>query len=317
MTFYPLVRVFFVLLTALLLIGGCRCERPQESRPLRVGLLVWPPYELAVLAREKGYIGPEDVRLMDYRSPAVVTRAFRNGTVDAIFVTTHYFVELEAKRPGNVVIFATNVSDGGDSVLAHEAGSLEGKRIGVEASPLGAYVLDRALQSQGLSRRDVKLVPVDIPQQEEALLQGRVDAVVSYEPVRSRLLEAGAVEIFDSSSIPDEIVDVLVTRKETLKEMKPQLRALVEGWLRAREDFIDDPLAAARLVADREGLSPEEFVAAMRGASLPDRERNFELLSSVLPESTQAVVEHALNTGVIDTSIDLSGSFEPSLVAPK
>lgn len=304
-----------LLLAALLLTGGCECSEGADPKPLRVGLLAWPPYELAVLARERGYFGPTDVRLVDYRSPAEVARAFRHGSVDAVALTTHYLVQLEAEYPGNVAVFVTNISHGGDSVVARKAGSLAGKRIGLEASPLGPYVLDRALKAQRLSRADVTLVPTDVPYLEDAYLDGEVDAAVVYEPLRSRLLAAGAVEVFDSSQVPDEIADVLIVRRETLSEKRDQLEALVDGWLRAREDFLSHPEESAALLAPREHLRPEEFVTAMRGAILPDRVRNRQLLSTQLRQTTRPVMEHSLATGLIEEPVDLSSAFDSSLVA--
>lgn len=310
-----IVHLLLLLLAALFLAGGCRCTDDPKPKPLRVGLLTWPPYELAVLAHQRGYLASADIRLVDYRSPAEVSRAFRHGSVDAVALTTQYLVQLEAEYPGNVAVFAISVSHGGDSVLARETGSLAGKRVGLEASPLGPYILDRALEAEGLSRTDVTLVPTDVPYLEEAYRDGEVDAVAVYEPLRSRLLAMGAVEVFDSTQIPGEIVDVLIVRQETLTEKREELRTLVDGWLRAREDFLSDPETAAELLSPREHLQPEEFVAAMRGAILPDRARNHELLSIQLRETIRTVVEHSLETGLIEESVDLSQAFDASLVA--
>ena len=61
-----------LLLGALLLaLAACGSE-PKE--PLRIGVNVWPPFELLYLARARGYFDAEkvDVDLVDFSSPAVV-----------------------------------------------------------------------------------------------------------------------------------------------------------------------------------------------------------------------------------------------------
>ena len=90
-----------------------------------------------------------------------------------------------------------------------ELKDIKGRRVGVESGALGAYVLARALQIAGLNRTDISVVSIPVPEQEQAFQGRRVDAVVTMEPNRTRLLAQGARQLFDSSQIPGEIVDVL------------------------------------------------------------------------------------------------------------
>jgi len=46
-----------------------------------------------------------------------------------------------------------------------------------------------------------------------AFKKRQVDAIVTFEPVKSELLSSGANILFDSHQIPGRIVDVLVVRK--------------------------------------------------------------------------------------------------------
>jgi NitT/TauT family transport system substrate-binding protein len=61
-----------------------------------------------------------------------------------------------------------------------------------------------------------------------------VDAVVTYEPVRTKLKNAGARQIFDSTAHPGEIVDVLVVRTSYLTASPDNARLLVEAFYRAQ-----------------------------------------------------------------------------------
>lgn len=72
---------------------------------------------------------------------------------------------------------------------------LYGKKI---AAPIGTEVhvlLGKILAEQGLTLRDIELVNLLIPDGIAALQSGQVDATMVVEPVMSRLLRNGAIEI--------------------------------------------------------------------------------------------------------------------------
>jgi NitT/TauT family transport system substrate-binding protein len=121
---------------------------------------------------------------------------------------------------------------------------------------------------------------VQLEEHERAYLDGAVDAIVTFEPRRTHLLGKGARPLFDSSAIPGEIVDVLITRSRVMEANKPALQALVDGWFRARDFLRTQPGQAAALAAERERLQPDEFLAALSGMDLPDRDANLKLLGA-------------------------------------
>jgi NitT/TauT family transport system substrate-binding protein len=265
--------------TCILLLG---CDPWDHQEPLRLGLLIWPPYELAHLARVRGHYDSDRIRLVDYRSPAEMMRAYRYGLVDVMAVTADYFVELRATDDAHRIIMVIDISKGGDALLAQpdipDGAALQGRRVGLEASALGAHVLLRCLDAHGLSLAQVQPVPVDIPDQARAFLDRRIDAVVTYEPIRTRLLAEGALELCSSRDFRGDIVDVLITRLRTIEERQGDLRHLVDGWMRALDDFRAQPADAAKHMAVREGMTPDEFLAALERVALGDRAMNERLL---------------------------------------
>lgn len=304
-----------LLLAAAVLVGGCDLG---PSAPLRIGMLVWPPYELAFLAREQGYYDGTAIELVDYESPAVALRAYRDGVIDAVAVTIDYLLELAAQGPTHRVILVIDASHGGDALVAaagfESLEGLKGRRIGVEASALGAYVLHRALEKGGLVPADIQRVPVDIPDQERALLAGEVDAVVTYEPVRGRLIARGARELFSSRDIPGEIVDVLVTRSSVLEERREQVDAFVRGWLRAREHLAAKPRQAAAVMAVREGIDADAMLDALSQAKIYGLEDNLRLLAGEAPGLLPVLrrhVESMRRIGTLQGPLDPTGLIDP------
>ncbi|MCB1741403.1 MAG: ABC transporter substrate-binding protein [Gammaproteobacteria bacterium] len=309
----------FLLVISLLLLGAC--ADPSGQTPLRVGLLVWPPYELAFLARDLGYLDDERIKLIDFESPAVAQRAYREGAVDVVAVTSHYLLELAQHDGGHRVVLVIDISDGADALVARPRietlAELKGKRIAVESSALGAYMLYRVLQRAELQLADVARISMDIPEQEKAYLEDRVDAVITYEPTRSRLIAQGARVLFDSGDIPDEIVDVLIARVSTIEQRREALQMLVDGWLRALDYLRTHPEDALQRMSVREGLGVGEMRAVLELVDMPDRARNLALLGGVQPGLRAGLTRHVevmLEAGLLQQDVVVDGLTDPSLV---
>ncbi|MFW5926817.1 MAG: ABC transporter substrate-binding protein [Wenzhouxiangella sp.] len=276
------VRIVLISAAAALF-GGC--GQPEE--PARIGVLLWPPYELAYLAEAEDLLPDERFRLIDYQTPAEVLRAYRNGLIDGFFLTTQYAIGDHPDRPGTRIIHAINRSDGGDSLLAREGieslDELAGRSLALEAGPLGAYMLQRVFDHCQLERPDLDLHFIDTPGHVDAFAGGRVDAVITYEPFRSRVKAAGGHDLFTSADIPGEIVDVLYVSGHLIEERHADLVGFVRGLEQARQLLEKQPESALPVMAERHRLSTEEFARALQGVQLYDLEQNLELLDGDPP----------------------------------
>ncbi len=190
-------------------LAGCGVE----PAPLRIGTYVWPGYEPLYLARELGYLDPQSVHLVEYPSASEVIRAFRNHAIEAAALTFDEVLPLAQDGFKPRVVLVMDISHGGDAILGRPelrtVKDLAGRPVAVDTGTVGAYVLTRALMLNGLKQSDVTIVHVEHNGQGAAFKEGRVDAVVNAEPLRSQLLAGGASLLFDRTQIPGEIVDVL------------------------------------------------------------------------------------------------------------
>ncbi|MCY7321913.1 MAG: nitrate ABC transporter, partial [Phormidesmis sp. CAN_BIN36] len=132
------------------------------------------------------------------------------------------------------------------------------------------------------------LLTLSASEHEQAYKQNLVDAVITFDPVRSNLLKAGAKILFDSSQIPGEIVDVLVTRRDLLKNRKADLESLVHNWFRALDYHQQNPQDAARRMALRGQVTPEKFIESLKLIRIPDRPTNLKLLSRTDPSFSES-----------------------------
>lgn len=271
-------NILFLVLSVILFAS---CAR-EPAHVFRVGTNVWPGYECLYIARELGYYNDTTIKLVEYSSASEILRDFRNGVIEAAALTMDEALILKDQGHDPAVVLVFDTSNGADAILSKpDIGSLKelrGKRVGVESTALGAFMLSRALQKAGLRPDEIKVVPVELSEHESAFLKGRVDAVVTFDPVRTRLLAKGAKVLFDSARIPNEIIDVLVVRSDAVEDNLETVKALADGWFRAVSFLRQDPRTAARIASSRSRLSPEEFLASLNGLKIPTLEDNIGLL---------------------------------------
>lgn len=277
-------RAWAVLIWALL---GSGCIEDAEP-PLRIGSNVWPGYEPLYLARSLGYFDATPVRLVEYPSATEVSRALRNGAIEAAALTLDEVLAVAQYGVAVQVVLVMDASHGGDVVLGKpeilKLKDIRGRRVGVESGALGAYVLTRALQIAGLDDADITVVPVPVSSQEQAFRENRVDVVVTFEPVRTQMLKQGARQLFDSSQIPGEVVDVLAVRTEYLERHPRQVKDLVSRWFAALEYRAKNPDDSDRRMSKRLAMSPEEVTPSFSGLRIPGVEDNHRLLGNHPPQ---------------------------------
>lgn len=293
---------------------------PAPLKPLRIGTNVWPGYEPLFLARELGYYGKTPIQLVEYPN-FDPNRAYRNGEVEMSATPMTGFLPLAATHPDVRAWLIMDISNGADAIVAKGAianlQSLKGRRVGFDRSMLAPFVLSRGLEQVGLSLKDVKIVPVELSEQEEAFKQGRVDAIVTFEPYRSNILNAGAKLLFDSSQIPGEVVDVLIGSESLLTTHATQLQVLIQGWFRALDYIEKNPEDAARRMARRQGITPEQFLSSLKGLQLVTLEENQKLLgktNSVLLKGTQRLSQFLVENNILKQDVDLNPLLDDRLV---
>ena len=281
------MRCFRRFLVVTLALGLGACQPPPEP-PVRLGTFGgWPGYEPFYLAEELGFYDGASVKLANYTSASAILQAFRNGALDAATLTLDEVLLLAEQGHDPRIALVLDASHGADAILGRPGlktlADLRGRRVAMETSAVGAYMLSRGLAHGGLTPADVILVPVEADEFEEVYAAGRVDAIVCYEPHKTRLLAQGAAILFDSSRIPGEIFDVLLVRASAMERHGRSLSAVVSGWFRALDYIRARPDDAYERIGKRLKLSPAEARRAFAGLTLTDLPENKRLLLAERP----------------------------------
>jgi NitT/TauT family transport system substrate-binding protein len=273
------LKVWLLALATLVLLVSCSTKTEE---PLRISTSIWVGYEPLFLAKDLGYYTmPPRISIQPTLSEQV--RSFRNGEVDVAALTTSDALLMAETMPDLRIVMVLDTSHGADVILAQpnikRLQDLKGKRVGMDSSGLGAFMLARSLDTVGLSPRDVQIKLIGVSEHKDALQAKNIDALVTYEPHRSMLLKAGASQIFDSSQIPGEIVDVMLVRQATLDRHPAALQDLAQGWFRGVAELENHPQAVAQRKSSNYSLSPTEFLQSLQGLRFVPLAQNHDLLA--------------------------------------
>ena len=176
------------------------CQGEQDE--LRLGSNRWLGYAPFYLADDLNWLESSRIRLVEYPSATGVLRGVRNGLLDGGLLTLDEALLLAQEGVPIAVIWVLNTSAGADALLAKPGittlDALRGKRIGVEQTAVGGYMLNAALAQAHLQVSDIRVVPLPLDEHWPAWQANTIDAVVTFDPVRQKILNAGGQVVFSS-----------------------------------------------------------------------------------------------------------------------
>ncbi len=163
------------------------------------------------------------VQRFDY---AASLDAFVGKNIDACTMTNMEALDMPAAAGiDSTALIVGDYSNGNDAVLARNnltLAQLPGKRIMLVQKTVSEYLLERAMDINGLSGQisQLRLMNTSDSDLVGAFLGNQGNQVtVTWKPLVSQILaQGGSVKpIFDSSKIPGEILDLLVVRTDVLQ----------------------------------------------------------------------------------------------------
>ena len=261
-------------LVLMLTFAACGSTGSDESSPLRIAASEWPGYDMIHLAAVEGLYAARgvDVDVVDMASIADAHRAFERGDVDGVAMTLAESLAVDPANRDYRTVLLLDYSDGADVIRAARGRTrfedLKGRTVGVEWAPLGTQVLARALQKHGLGTDDVVVKYASPGELPDLLRDGLVDAIQTYPPYSSKLAEEGFPIVFSSVEIPGEITDVVAFGTDVIEERRADIERFVATWTDVL-DYVDhDEAGAMNVMADREGVGPDEFAESWEGVRL-------------------------------------------------
>lgn len=271
----------------------------------------WMPWEYAdssgILERwaDRYGIEIEVVQVNDYVESI---NQYTAGSFDAVTATNMDILSIAAASGvDTTALIVGDYSNGNDAVIVRDAAeiaALRGQRVHLVELSVSHYLLARALETAGMSERDVTLVNTADADMVGVWAGGAAPAVVTWNPMLSEIRDMpDARAVFDSSMTPGEILDLTVVRSDVL-EAHPDLgRALVGAWYETIA-LLSDPARSADVIAHMAAASGSDvarYEAQLATTHLFDTpESGVEFVTSEAPRTTmERVAEFSFDQGLL------------------
>lgn len=126
-------------------------------------------------------------------------------------------------------------SEGNDGVVLKGEGKkladLKGMKIYLPELSVSHYLLVRGLEKAGLQERDVTVVNTSDADIVSAFATDDVQAAVAWNPQLSTIKATPkTTEVFSSTEVPGELIDMMVVNTETLRDNPALGKALTGAW---------------------------------------------------------------------------------------
>jgi NitT/TauT family transport system substrate-binding protein len=264
---------------ALALLGVSTIERPAAAASLSVGYSDWPGWVAWQVAIDKGWIKDAglDVTFQWFDYSASMD-AFTAGKIDADLMTNGDTLVTGAGGGRGVMIMLTDYSSGNDMIVG-EPGikglkDLKGKKVGIEVGLVEHLLLLHALQTAGMTEKDVSLVNAKTNETPQVLASKQVAAIGAWQPISGQAMKAvpGSHPLYTSAKAPGLIYDVLAVSPASLNAHRADWMKLIGVWDKVVH-YIDDPKTqddALKIMAARVDLTPDAYKPLLKGTHLID-----------------------------------------------
>ena len=186
-------KIKVALLFALLIVFISACSRtsPVQVEKIVVGAETVAHASPVWIAEKKGYFKEEglDVEIREFESGRTALRTMLSADgIDIVTAAQTPVVFNSFGRNDYAIIGNMVYSDNDMKMLARRdrkistPSDLKGKTLGVTAGSSGHFFLSLFLAYNGLQMADVKTVDIEATRLPQALIDGKVDAIATWEP---------------------------------------------------------------------------------------------------------------------------------------
>jgi sulfonate transport system substrate-binding protein len=291
------IRLLFRVLAAMLLIGA-----PLQvcSAELRIGYAPNTFYAPILVAKQKKWIeeelaaagsAPTTVKWQSFSAGPMMNEAIAAGQLDVIF--TGDVPAILGKATGFEIRLIGISSSGYRSqagvVLANSPISsvkdLKGKKVATFKGTTAHHLLVLALKEAGLKLSDIELVNLSLPDMNNALQRGDVDAAFLWEPLFSKLELDHSVRVLRDGKGLKNAVAVIEASDDFVAKHRAEAKAVLKAYRRGAELIRHHPEEAAKLVA-AELNQPEAIIRRSLDKFIYGPEFSSEIVAALVGTET-------------------------------
>jgi NitT/TauT family transport system substrate-binding protein len=317
---------------AVVALGGMLCAplfsrlsiaapKPEEG-VFRISMQPWIGYALWYVAQAKGIFaknGLDKVEFVNFTEDADNLAILASGAIQGTSTAFQGVLRQAQQDDGLRVVMLEDRSMTADCILAPAAiksvAQLQGKWVAFEFGSTSHLLMADALEKAGLKLSSIKSVNIPAAQAAGALIAGRVDAAVSYEPYVSAALQArpDIRRLYSAELSPGLIGDCFVVTGKALATRPGQVIAMIKSWGDAQQEYQRNPEACQDIMAKGIGADSKNLSPAFSGIhyySLAETRSALAYFTTlVLPRINRLCIELGLVDKRLDTNKIVDSKF--------
>lgn len=311
--------------------SGTDSNAPTANAPtgdkIVIGYSNWAGWWPWAIAEQEGLFTKNDVNVeMKWFDGYLESmEAFAAGQLDGNCQTLNDTISFAKDAVnGEVAILVNDNSAGNDKIIVAEdinkVEDLKGKKVAVEEGVVDDFLLTLALESKGMKRDDVEIVPLETGAAAAAFASGQADAVGAFPPFwLTALKREGSKELISSKEFPGSIPDLLVVSQKLIDTNPKQAQALVNTWFDILDFIEKNPEKADEILATRADVTVEELQLLKKGTKIFTIEENLEAFSDGetmknMPFAAKKMAKFMVDVNFIPQAPDLTKVLDDQFV---
>ncbi|GFN31408.1 hypothetical protein PCURB6_16680 [Paenibacillus curdlanolyticus] len=283
-----------------------------------MGVSPWVGYAPWWIAAEQGIFEKYglDVKVVNFIQDADMNAAFASNNIKVANVATNTAIRMEAANElGLQGIILLDDAAEADAILAtgdiKTIADLKGKTVAYEEGATSDLLLRQALHDNNMSMDDIKVVYMAASDAGFALLSGKVDAAVTYEPYISSVKDKLDVTVlYSGADSPGIISDIAVVKSEFLTEHPDVQEKLQQVWDETMEYWNNNREAGDEIIAKNAGIDIAELPVILAGMSYyTSKEQAAVAESGEFMNTAKKIQEIMIEQGALKQAIDLNKMF--------
>ncbi|MBE9207677.1 ABC transporter substrate-binding protein [Nostoc sp. LEGE 06077] len=321
-----LLRYISIFMITTCLLFTCHGSVPTQLKrpPLKIPIGYFVGEYPSVIAQQKGFFKAQgvDVEITHKRYIRLEAANFSAGKYDGVISSLGSFIILSATNPDIQGVMIVNESTGADVVVAQSeiktVADLKGKKLGANLGGFSEVFVTEMLKKANLTSDDVNLVKLEASEIPQRLKNHVIQAGHTWEPHLSEAMKSGGHILFTSKQTSGLILDLIVFRKEIIRDRPEDVRAFVRGWLQAAAYWKANVQEGNEIIS--KVLKIPSNTISLEGINLTNLAENQKLFESSNPNSiykaAKIYADFFIRAGNLTRIPELNSLFNSSFVNP-
>ena len=286
-----------------------------QDTAVAIGISGWTGFAPLTLAKEAGIFKKHGLDVTIKKIPQKDRHlAIASGDVQCAATTVETWIGWNAAGVATTQIFQLDKSYGADGLVVkpgiNKIAELKGKTIAVSAPGTSPYFgVAWILRKNGLTMKDVKVLPLEPQPAANAILSGNadVDAAMTYEPYLSGVRNApDKGKIIATTLDYPMVMDTFGCSPKFLADNPKAAQALADGYFDALAMIKAEPKKSFEIMGADVKQSGEAFEKSQSYLRWQDRAANQKFFAGEFAQFNKEAAEVLLAAGVIKSIPDLT-----------